>query len=402
MDNGGDNVLQLTSSGNNFDGAALTLATAIDLSDDANNTITLVIDPQDALGVSEVRTHLLKFEGGSGGLYFDTVGPDEQTININFGSMLGSFSVIVLFMDAGVGNVATGTYFIDDISGGTNAGPTCSDGIKNQDEVGIDCGGICGQVCPPASPNPSTPDGEVLSIFSDNPDYTNDYVAEGDFGIRSVESFGSPSDQVIRMDFSNAGWGQFNNTTVDLAAAGYQFINFSYYAPNISAGVNGHHVQFILSSGSEISYDLKTDGSGDAMLMFDSWQTLSIPLTSFPGFNPNNFLLYKLGSPSDLNTTIVYFDNIYFSQNAGTLSSNSFELESLNVYPNPTKNSWTIQGANTTINTIEVFDILGKRVQTLSPNNSEATIDAKDLKTGIYLAKLYSDNGTKTIKLVKE
>jgi hypothetical protein len=82
------------------------------------------------------------------------------------------------------------------------------------------------------------------------------------------------------------------------------------------------------------------------------------------------------------------------------LSNDNFNIEQFSVSPNPTKNAWTVEGTNT-IDTIEVFDILGKRVLTLNPNNQKVAIDASSLKTGIYIAKLTADGATKTVKLVK-
>ena len=104
---GTNNVFQLVSNGADFDGTFLALAVAVDLSDASNNTISLTVDPQDALGAAEERTHLLKFEGGVGGpvvaeLYFNTVGPDEQTVLVNFPAGLGTFATIVIFADSGV------------------------------------------------------------------------------------------------------------------------------------------------------------------------------------------------------------------------------------------------------------------------------------------------------------
>ncbi|RZN82964.1 MAG: T9SS type A sorting domain-containing protein, partial [Winogradskyella sp.] len=93
--------------------------------------------------------------------------------------------------------------------------------------------------------------------------------------------------------------------------------------------------------------------------------------------------------------------NFTLAANESTFSNNDFNLSSIRVYPNPTNDSWNIEGANVTIDTIEVYDILGKRVQTLSPNSQQTAIDASGLKTGLYLAKLYSGNAVRTIKLVK-
>ena len=410
---GGDNVLELVSNGVDFDGAALGLATAVDMSDDGNNTITFTMDPQDALGPTEVRTHLFKFEGGSGGpaiaeLYFDTTGPDEQTISLDFGAGLGTFTTIVIFADSGSGNTATGTYWIDDIAGGTNAGASCSDGIQNGDETGIDCGGSCPNACPPDAQNPTTPDGEVIiSLFNDIPGFTNAYPVEGEFGSRNLEDLGAENDEAIRMDFSLDGWGQFNNSKPDLSAAGY--LNFSYYAPNIPAGPQGHLFYIMLNSGTgEKYYELKTDGSGDGLLVFDSWQNVSVPMSFWisEGFEPDQansggLLAWKLGSVSVEYTTVVYFDNIYFSVNPGTLGTNEFEVSNFSTYPNPTNNVWNIEGTQT-IESVFVFDVLGKQVMSVQPNSSNVELNASSLPNGLYFAKVSTALGTKSIKLIKE
>ena len=83
------------------------------------------------------------------------------------------------------------------------------------------------------------------------------------------------------------------------------------------------------------------------------------------------------------------------------LSTNNLEVNNFRVSPNPSNNVWNIEGSNSVIDNVEVYDLLGKRVLNLSPNSQEVRIDASGLKTGIYLAKLTSEGATKTIKLVK-
>ena len=299
------------------------------------------------------------------------------------------------------------TVYVDNLVG--NIPPeSCTDGVMNNGETEIDCGGPNCDACiplPPDAPNPTTPDGEVLSIYNDVPGFSNVYGVEFSFGVenRELVNLGTGVDEAIKLNLSSGGFGQGNNTTVNLTAAGYNFVNFSYYAPNVSAGVNGHHVQFILSDGAEKQYNLKTDGSGDGILVFDSWETVSIPLASFPGgFNPANFLLYKLGAPSDLNTALVYFDNIYFSVSAGTLGNKDFAKSSFNVYPNPSHNSWTVRTDNVNISSIKVYDVLGKSVLSIAPNANEAKINGSSLKSGLYFAQIKTEAGLSSIKLVKQ
>ncbi|WP_179344211.1 T9SS type A sorting domain-containing protein [Winogradskyella ursingii] len=84
------------------------------------------------------------------------------------------------------------------------------------------------------------------------------------------------------------------------------------------------------------------------------------------------------------------------------LSTNSFDLEDFTVSPNPTNNVWNVRTNNQNITSVAVFDLLGKEVIRIEPNATEANIDASGFADGIYLAKIASNNGTKTIKLVKE
>jgi hypothetical protein len=102
--------------------------------------------------------------------------------------------------------------------------------------------------------------------------------------------------------------------------------------------------------------------------------------------------------PTGPNT--MYVANFYFYK--GTLSVEENELIQFNAYPNPTENVWNIKSLNQTINSIQVYDILGKVVLVSNPNTNEAQIDASSLNTGLYFAKVNSAIGSKTIKLIKK
>lgn len=84
-----------------------------------------------------------------------------------------------------------------------------------------------------------------------------------------------------------------------------------------------------------------------------------------------------------------------------TLSTEDFNTVDFNIYPNPTKNNWNVK-ATQLVNTVEVYDVLGKSVLVKDVNSSEFVIETTNLNAGLYFAKLNSDNGSKTIKLIKE
>lgn len=320
-------------------------------------------------------------------------------------------------VNANWNNATNATYYVDNITGIASAAlETCSDGILNNGETEIDCGGPNCDECPPADPaaaaNPLnyTTHLALMADITDTSSFSNFWNPSYYFG----SNVGTPDldptaavNKAVKMDFSIAGWGGGINDGTDVRTdvSMNDMVHIDYYAPNLDAGVNGHAFYLALISrtaggaNSEIFYDFAA--GGDAPIVFDAWQSVEIPLSAFVGFASTEFFQFKIGSPSDLNTTLVYFDNIYFYDSA-TLSTNQFETVDFSVYPNPTKNNWNIK-SNTTISSITVYDILGKQVSTLAPNASNAEISTDNITAGIYFARIDGINGSsKTVKLIKE
>ncbi|MFQ3307780.1 MAG: hypothetical protein ACI8ZF_001044, partial [Candidatus Midichloriaceae bacterium] len=121
VQDGANDVLQIVGATHAWDHAAITFKDNIDLSDDANNTITFKIKAVNGTGNG---VHLLKFEGGVAGpataelAYTTVAGTEWQTVTVDFGAGLGNYSKMVLFVDAGAANAGVSdTYLVDDISG---------------------------------------------------------------------------------------------------------------------------------------------------------------------------------------------------------------------------------------------------------------------------------------------
>ena len=83
-----------------------------------------------------------------------------------------------------------------------------------------------------------------------------------------------------------------------------------------------------------------------------------------------------------------------------TLGVSSVVEDKFSIYPNPTQGNWKLSGTNVIKNVI-VYDILGKQVLSMDSNANEVVINGTSLKTGVYMAKIESENGSKTIKLIK-
>ncbi len=308
----------------------------------------------------------------------------------------------------------TEAVYIDDVS--IIAGPLdpCTNGIKDNGETGVDCGGTCGPCpVPPATVAPMPPAravADVVSVFSDN--YTN-VVPSG------VETFGAAT----YTNFTIVNPGDTRRLTATANGQGMQYLYLGAAPLDLTNFTNMHidfYIEGAVQAGQElqvflINFGAWPSGAGNTKLFknFDvnaigsgTWYSADIALNTFNDtpLQRDKISLVQIvvnggaGSPA---FGPVYIDNIYFHKNT-TLATNKFEIAGLNVYPNPARDSWTVTTNNVNMSSIEVFDVLGKNVLSLEPNAIEAKVDASSLKTGMYFAKINTINGTSTLKLVKE
>ncbi len=76
------------------------------------------------------------------------------------------------------------------------------------------------------------------------------------------------------------------------------------------------------------------------------------------------------------------------------------ELEiQVNLYPNPTENTFVVEGTSEFFD-VDIYTLSGSVVKSVKVNNGE-TISVVDLEQGIYLVKLKTEQGSKTIRLDK-
>lgn len=255
---------------------------------------------------------------------------------------------------------------------------------------------------PNISPNPTTPNNQVLSIYGDTGGYTNiwtpDYTFGGFSGKPDLDP-GAGVNEALKMNFAVQGYGEGTNLVTDISA--YQWLHFDYFAD-----ANSSEIRFIVIGNNggavnEYVYELRTTGSNGTLVQ-GSWQSVNVPLSFFTGlgFNKANFFQFKLGTSSDLASDYVYFDNIYFSGVEPTMKTDSFDKVAFSAYPNPTQNKWNIT-ASQNITSVQLFDVSGKQIKTVQPNQSTAVIDASDLSNGLYFANVQTAGGSKTVKLVK-
>ena len=100
-------------------------------------------------------------------------------------------------------------------------------------------------------------------------------------------------------------------------------------------------------------------------------------------------------------TSTFFFDDI-IQEAPATAGVNDNNTLSVSVYPNPSSSNWNFRTPNTVIKSVEVFNLLGKRVASQRNNNStEASISTQGLSSGIYIARITTEQGAKSVKLIK-
>ena len=102
------------------------------------------------------------------------------------------------------------------------------------------------------------------------------------------------------------------------------------------------------------------------------------------------------GSVAGLKT--YYFDDVKF---VSALSTAKFDTSSIKMYPNPVINSLTIE-ANSAIQRVSVYTILGQEVMAISPKSNAATLQTSALQKGVYIVKTDIDGNVSTSKIIKE
>ncbi|QBZ98472.1 T9SS type A sorting domain-containing protein [Flavobacterium sangjuense] len=82
------------------------------------------------------------------------------------------------------------------------------------------------------------------------------------------------------------------------------------------------------------------------------------------------------------------------------LSTPENSISNLKIYPNPTNNIWNLSHT-TTIDSVELFDINGKTIQSFEPNTSQFELDGNKLSQGVYFVKIKSGADFAVQKIIK-
>jgi hypothetical protein len=246
-----------------------------------------------------------------------------------------------------------------------------------------------------AAPTPTTAQSNVISLFSNA--YTN-----------------------VTVDNWRADWGQSGNVLSDIQIAGNdtkKYTDLSYFgviteANKIDAtamlyfhldvwtpNVGTFKVK-IVDFGADGAYQGGDDKEFEVTrtLTLSGWNSLDIPMSEFTGLTTKAHVSQFVFSGS---AGTIYMDNVYFSKVATTLSTAKFEISNVKMYPNPVSNYLTIE-ANSTIEKVSVYNLLGQEVLSRSPKSNSATLQTNNLQKGVYIVRTDIDGKVTTTKIIKE
>ena len=304
-----------------------------------------------------------------------------------------NYNRVVLYFDGGnsIPSGAGHKYYFDDIEKSSDvADPTCTDGVQNGDETGIDCGGSSCNECPALLSEFNFDFDTPTSITSERLDFNENAINTVTDGINPTLNVGELT------GVNNDWWSQIKVEDAN--------------GIDLSGGNRGISLKVKGPRALPVTIKIESGGDEHAVTVdytsVDVWQELLFDFTSFNSTNNTKIaVFFDMQVNGDVVTdpalNIFQIDDFAFG-NFNTLSSDIFEIEGLVTFPNPTNNSWNISNKNQVIISIEVFNVLGKKVISIQPNTISAEVDASNLTTGLYISKIATKLGTVTRKLIKQ
>ena len=303
-------------------------------------------------------------------------------ITINYGNAVPDRVIFDL-------GAATGYVFIDNVSV-VEVVNTCSNGVQDGTETGVDCGGTCAPCSTSApttnAPTPTHLQANVVSVFSDS--YTS--IATN----------------------MNPNWGQSGsvnpNFTVTTGNNILAYTNFNYQGTDVTAtnlsAMEYLHVD-VWSNANPGSTILKVSpisnagGASEFLVTINhvqgQWYSVDIPKSAFTGMTWTNVYQMKFAAngPGSSVPANFYFDNIYFWKTAVDPTADA-TLSDLKV------NGTTISGFGSTIENYNYELLTGTtvipQITSVTTTNSSATyvITQATALPGSATVVVTSSNGT--------
>lgn len=211
---------------------------------------------------------------------------------------------------------------------------------------------------------------------------------ESSTGVRGTRSnftnSGNTSDflniSIIRQD-RNADILEDSNSLIDVLYS-------SFEVPKILNDGNSIPINTWVVARSRAGVDLATGGDApyDMIIGFQFNGTTWVEQAN--AWNGVNFSGYNLQNVCSSLSVVEEEENTTKNQ--------------ISIYPNPTNGIVNISSLNETINQVNVYDITGRLLKSQNLNTENEIISIQELPSAMYLIKVKTAKGTKTVKIVKQ
>jgi len=190
--------------------------------------------------------------------------------------------------------------------------------------------------------------------------------------------------------FENTGNAPAENVVVKVEIDPTQFDSNSLQMLSTSHDANirmtGNKIEFIFEN-----IQLESGGHGNILLKMKTNETLQIG--DYVEKRANIYFDYNF--PIETNEAETLFQSLRLV--------NPILDNLISIYPNPVKDIVNISiKDNSTIKTIELYDVQGRLLQTQVVNDIASQINIAERANGMYFIKINTDKGSKVEKLIKE
>ena len=255
--------------------------------------------------------------------------------------------------------------------------------------------------------------GDPILLFEDESDNYSDYWTIDSSWSETYEEYNSPQTSITDSPYSNYSNNALEtiNLLNDISLSGYSYAEINFNAKwNIESGYD--YVQIEISNDGGASWEPQcgkytrkgVETQEDALNEplydgnQDEWVNESILLTDY--IDQEISIRFKLKSDGGLRRDGFYYDDFKIKALSSSLSSSENVLNKAKIYPIPSENMIYISSEEE-IKEIKVFDVLGKVIMSFKQNNIE-NISIENLKSGVYLIKLFSLEGTENHRIIKK
>lgn len=229
----------------------------------------------------------------------------------------------------------------------------------------------------------------------------------------------------LAMDFGTVTWSPITNLYTNAAGTVPYQANSNaatVYVRSVTPGTTNYTALVTNHSGCSVSFttDVTTVNpqtpTGDATQIFNEGATVSNLVATGNDIvwyaTPQN--AYSGTSPLALTTQLVDGQTYYAVSRTGGCSSEIFavlvqinlgidnpEIKNLSYYPNPVQSNLEIVNTHT-ITKVEVYTLLGQRVMLQNNSANQVSLNLEKFSAGTYLIKVFTNNASKDIKVIKK